>query len=205
MTWICKHCSKSFNLDKPSQKANHSRWCESNPKRSIYADALKNARSAINTDSIERMKASVKKAWQEGNYQSADHGKGFRGKKHTDETKALIKAKALASNHRRLVRKPIMYNGILLDGTWELTLAKRLDYLKVKWIRPNPLKWIDADGLEHNYFPDFYLPDYDLYLDPKNPQAFKVQRNKIEILDRTYNNIIWLKTLDDCKNFWVHS
>lgn len=32
--WNCKHCSKEFEFSTTSQKANHSRWCPSNPKSS---------------------------------------------------------------------------------------------------------------------------------------------------------------------------
>lgn len=31
--WVCKHCKKSFSLKTTSEKANHSRWCDKNPKR----------------------------------------------------------------------------------------------------------------------------------------------------------------------------
>ena len=31
--WTCKHCQNEFDFTTISQKANHSRWCESNPKR----------------------------------------------------------------------------------------------------------------------------------------------------------------------------
>ncbi len=34
--WKCKHCKKEFeNLEK-SEKANHARWCEENPKRNSW-------------------------------------------------------------------------------------------------------------------------------------------------------------------------
>lgn len=33
--WQCKHCEKSFELDK-SGRANHSRWCDLNPKRNEW-------------------------------------------------------------------------------------------------------------------------------------------------------------------------
>ncbi len=147
------------------------------------------------------MKSSLRKAWDDGKYEQADHGKGFRGRLHSEETKKIQKQKALESKHRRLLKNTVQYKGVLLDSSWELALAKRLDDLNIEWIRPNPLKWKDYSGIEHNYFPDFYLPHYDLYLDPKNPQAFKVQMEKIKILSETYANIIWLKSLSDCLNF----
>jgi len=31
--WICKHCNEEFNFNETHEKANHSRWCDKNPKR----------------------------------------------------------------------------------------------------------------------------------------------------------------------------
>lgn len=30
--WKCKHCNKTFDFKTTSEKANHSRWCDENPK-----------------------------------------------------------------------------------------------------------------------------------------------------------------------------
>lgn len=122
-------------------------------------------------------------------------------KKHTEETKQLIKQKALASSHRRLKKGVVDYKGVMLDSSWELALAKRLDELGVGWERPKPLKWTDQHGLTHNYFPDFYLPEYDIYIDPKNPHAVKVQKHKMDVLKSTYHNLIFIYDLNGCKTF----
>ena len=34
--WSCKHCNKLFEFIKTADKANHSRWCDANPKISDY-------------------------------------------------------------------------------------------------------------------------------------------------------------------------
>lgn len=133
-------------------------------------------------------------------------GKSHPGHPHTEETKQLLREKALKSNHRRLLRSTVKYltkNGevILLDSSWEVTLAKRLDEMNVEWIRPEPLKWIDKTGKKRNYFPDFYLPKYDLYLDPKNPAAVRQQHEKIQWLIKNVKNLIIFYTLDDVKKF----
>lgn len=133
------------------------------------------------------------------------HG-SFKGKYHTEETKNKLSIVARNSNHRRLVRNCRYYirkdgSQVLLDSSWEEKLAKLLDDKNINWIRPEPIKWIDKEGKSHNYFPDFYLPDYDLYLDPKNPQACKVQKEKLDILNEIYNNIIILHSEDEIDNF----
>ena len=84
----------------------------------------------------------------------------------------------------------IEYKGIMLDSTWELKLAKILDKIKIKWIRPDPIKWTDKKGITHNYFPDFFLPKYNLFLDPKNPYAIEVQKEKLDIILEKYRNIV---------------
>lgn len=209
----CKHCNKEFDIsDKPNGwMANHSRWCEKNPKRDQYRFNSKAAVSAMN--SAKRKNGHLNqysKARLEGKPIPESSQKGKRnetwvGRKHTEKTKQILREKALSSKHRRLKRGIIDYNGILLDSTWELALAKRLDEKGILWIRPNPLPWIDDEGITHNYFPDFYLIEYDMYLDPKNSQAVKVQKKKLNCLLSQYKNIIILDTLDKCKNFSLYN
>ena len=38
----------------------------------------------------------------------------------------------------------------------------------IRWVQPKRLSYIANDGKQHHYTADFYLPDYDVYLDPKN-------------------------------------
>lgn len=203
----CKHCLKYFDTDEKPKgwMANHSRWCNKNPKRIEYEEKLSNIRDSLKKNNVAKNKRSdsLKKVWKNGGYKNIDFGKGMRGKQHLESSKQKISKAALSSCHRRLKKGVIEYKGILLDSTWEFELAKRLDDLNIYWTRPNPIKWVDDKGTTRNYFPDFYLPKYDLYLDPKNPQAYKVQKNKIYCLNSQYNNIIWLLSLDECKNFTI--
>lgn len=207
----CKHCNTKFDIsNKPSGwMANHSRWCDKNPKRQEYVDKLKNNGGISN---VELMNAARKKSGRT-NQHTAGTFKGHKeetiqkwklastGKKHTEETKRIIQKKALLSKHRRLKKGTVEYKGILLDSSWELALAKRLDDLNVKWVRPDPIQWIDKDGVKHNYFPDFYLPDYNKYLDPKNPHAVKVQEKKLKMLFQQHSNICIISSLEECMNF----
>ncbi len=133
-------------------------------------------------------------------------GKSNLGHKHTQQTKELLREKALKSNHRRLLKSTVKYltkkgEIILLDSSWEVALAKRLDELDIEWNRPEPIKWIDKLGRKRNYFPDFYLPKYNLYLDPKNPAAVKQQHEKIQWLLSNVNNLIIFYTLEEVKKF----
>ena len=72
------------------------------------------------------------------------------------------------------VRKTIYYDNpnqgrIVLESSWELEIAKLLDSMKIIWIRPKFIRWVDDLGKARIYYPDFYLSDFQVYLDPKNP------------------------------------
>lgn len=62
-----------------------------------------------------------------------------------------------------------------LQSSFEFRCAKILDSLNIKWERPKFLCYGDK-----KYFPDFFLVDYDLYLDPKNSYLAKLDQQKID-------------------------
>ena len=200
---MCKYCSLDFNELNVSERANHTRWCHENPKRSTYGRDCKRMHTE---EAKARRVAGIKKAYADGKYDNVVR-KTTTGFKHTDESKLLISQKALASKHRRLVRSIRDYvkkdgTVVMLDSSWEEALAKRLDEIEVDWIRPEkPIPYVAADGKTHNYFPDFYLPDYDLYLDPKNPYAMVVQRDKLDYIKKIMYNLVLIDTLDDCLKY----
>jgi hypothetical protein len=61
-----------------------------------------------------------------------------------------------------------------LQSSYELRCSQILNSLEIKWLRPTSLKY---DG--RNYFADFYLPDLDIWLDPKNDYKAKQDEEKI--------------------------
>lgn len=92
----------------------------------------------------------------------------YKGHPHTAEEKLLLSIHArkngLGGWHSS---KSFLYNGVKLDSTYEVTFAQNLDENKIKWERPKPLLW-KLDDVEHRYYPDFFLPDYGVYVDTKN-------------------------------------
>jgi predicted nucleic acid-binding Zn ribbon protein len=78
---------------------------------------------------------------------------------------------------------------ITLESSFELKLAKFLDERGIVWIRPKPIKWVDPrDGKNRFYYPDFYLSDYGIYLDPKNSYVIKLDQTKLSVVSK----MIWL-------------
>lgn len=215
----CKFCGLDFSDKSPSQKGGHTRFCDLNPdKEKNLTEHRKRNKNQIPwnkginspySDEINKKRAeSVKKAHADGKYKdSAKKAARIRIENgnhlHTEDSKEKIRQGALASPHRRLKKNVIEYNGVLLDSSWELELAKRLDELGIEWIRPDPIPWTDKEGITHNYFPDFYLPEYNKYIDPKNPHAAEVQKEKLKVLLEQYDNIVILDTIEKCKNFVI--
>jgi hypothetical protein len=64
--------------------------------------------------------------------------------------------------------KWVDYKGIKLGSSYEVTVAEQLDKNKIEWNRPKFFKYIDPTGKDRTYTPDFYLPQFNVYLDPKN-------------------------------------
>ena len=66
-----------------------------------------------------------------------------------------------------------------LDSTYEFRFANILDKLQINWIRPKHLWYTGQDNLKHRYHPDFFLPDYNIYFDPKNDYLIQQDEWKI--------------------------
>lgn len=77
---------------------------------------------------------------------------------------------------------------VYLESSYEHKVALSLDENEINWTRPTPINWVDDNLIVHKYFPDFYLVDYDIYLDPKNSYLQKVDKLKIEKV-KSQNNV----------------
>lgn len=85
------------------------------------------------------------------------------GQKHTHRSKIInIKGEVFAA-----------------ESSYEVRLADILNRLEVHWVRPKFFWYEDETGSTRRYYPDFYLPDYDIYLDPKNDYLIKTDIDKI--------------------------
>ena len=93
------------------------------------------------------------------------------------------------------------YNGIWMDSTWEVEIAKWMDDNNIKWKRDRNMRfsWTDLTGKKRRYYPDFYLTDFNIYLDPKNKHLLKkdnfklnqvIKENKISLIYGLKSDII---------------
>lgn len=100
------------------------------------------------------------------------------------------------------------YKGFKMDSRWEVELARWMDEKGIKWDRSykrHMFRWIDANGDERKYFPDFYLPDLNVYLDPKNNYYLKRDLSKLKYVMDTHKVKIFYGEVDEIKNLLTSS
>lgn len=212
----CKYCNLDFSPLNTSEKRNHLRWCELNPKSEEYrkTNRLISLKAMNQHPARIKANASIKKAHAAGKYNYLEIAQKQLATKITNGTLkhtklGLENCKIAANNahHQRKCRNSHQFidkhnRTFIFDSSWEDTLAIRLDKLDINWIRPQPITWIDDLGVAHKYFADFYLPDFDLYIDPKNLYIQNRQSEKIKILKNQINLLI-LSSKEECLSFSI--
>ncbi len=99
------------------------------------------------------------------------------------KTKLIFQKRKFQNGRQKLVKYINKIQGeVQLESSWELKIAEYLDKKNINWIRPNPILWIDSNNKNHLYYPDFYLIDFNIYLDPKNPYCMKLDEEKLKIV-----------------------
>ena len=93
--------------------------------------------------------------------------------------------------------KIIEFNGDKFHGGWELLVAKYLYKNKIKYDRDvEPFEYMWEDSI-HLYFPDFYIPSLDKYIEVKGYEREK-DRAKWAVVDNLI--ILKQKEIDEIKS-----
>lgn len=82
-------------------------------------------------------------------------------------------------------------NEVYLQSSYEIRCSEILNELEIRWVRPKYLEYI-LEGKTKKYYPDFYLFDVDVYLDPKNDYLIKLHNDKIEAVRRDNNILLFI-------------
>ena len=87
--------------------------------------------------------------------------------------------------------KIVEHNGHMLKGSWEVKVAKWLDSQNIPYkVEHKGFDYI-YENITRQYYPDFYLPDYDVYIEVKGWERDKdVAKwsqfpDKLVIIDKT--------------------
>lgn len=195
--FVCQFCKKECKST--NSHRNHERCCPKNPNRN-YVNGMtgkvshKRGKTKFTDESILRQSNTFKEKIRNGEYVPVGHP-------HTQECKERISEIMQTKMHNRFTAsKRIEYKGIRFESSWEYKLALDLDANGIDWKRPSPLLYKDNNGQTRRYYPDFYLPDFDVYLDPKNDYVKKLDENKIKLVTQQNNVIVIL--LSKNQLFW---
>lgn len=202
---LCKHCDKECKND--NSLRNHQRLCKSNPDRIESPFVAYN--NKVKSGEIEII------SWRKGKTKDTDPQVAYwaeqqrlkfaRGElsppTHTADQLSKFSELAKKRNlggYRPHPNRGQRYKDIWFDSKWEVAVAKSLDEHNVRWERPKVgFVWSDAGN---RYYPDFYLPDYNVYLDPKND--FLIKKDKIKIDQAQIRNNIKVIVLNKTQLQW---
>ncbi len=140
------------------------------------------------TDERVRKNAeSIKQAFIKNGHPSIGKTHSLESKQHLSK---IAKERGIGGKTYKKLYKYTMVCGkeIYMDSSYEIKVAEELDKNNIRWERSAPMKWIDASNQKHNYHADFYLLDYNIYLDPKNDYLIKKDKDKIHRAS-TQNNV----------------
>jgi len=177
MEKICKFCERICKNDNSLKQ--HEIRCKNNPNKintkhteetkkklsKIMKIVNTNAERIWKPETIEKMKITSKIVNE--NYWTVE-----KRKQHSILMKSVVEKNpdSYSINNVSGRAKIYEYNGMKFKGTWELKIANILDKYNLKWtnnIKPISYYW---NGKWHLYFPDFYLIDYDKYIEVKGYQ-----------------------------------
>lgn len=122
--------------------------------------------------SLQKSGETYKSRLNEGKFKPS-----FLGRKLTKEHKeAISKSHKESSNFNGLVKtktysvySPYVGDIVTVQGTWEKKYAEFLNAKNIPWTKSRTIKfnWTDDQGINRIYYPDFYLPETDEYIEIK--------------------------------------
>lgn len=185
--FYCHYCQR-YCKNKNSLSA-HERLCPYNPSRRYVSHTLgktawNKGKTKSTDDRVAKYANSLvgrapagRATWSSKQKSDAAKKQGFGG--YQEKSGRSKKFEVIDSFGNRTV----------LQSTYELRCSEILNELKIKWLRPKSLVY---NGKK--YFADFYLPDFGIYLDPKNSYKAVQDAEKIACVCEQNNVKVYVLT-----------
>lgn len=143
----CPHCGDQFR--NPHSLGGHMVMCSDNPNVERTRDRISEAhQGTTHPEAVkEQIQESMRRAVQENPASYA-----------TDNVCGRVE---------RLEVKTLNGTTTMLHGEWEREVAQFLNRNQIRWTNDVPGFPYSWEGATHQYFPDFYLPNRDLYNEVK--------------------------------------
>jgi hypothetical protein len=129
-----------------------------------------------NTDTLSKYKKTCsKECYDLLNKSKSQQHPNCGGQKHTHRSKIVnIKNEVFTA-----------------ESSYEVRLSTILNELDIYWVRPSFMWYVDDKLQKRRYYPDFFLPQFNVYLDPKNEYLIKTDIQKIiKVSDQNKLNIV---------------
>ena len=185
MKYICRYCGRICKND--NSLRNHERLCKENPDRQILKSNFITWNEFRKGKKLQKPSNQYLKAKELGtDYCISDETRqklSTKGhlRKSSDETKQKLSKtmkkvaaenKSYSENKSHLTKKSFV-NGFRMDSDWEKIFAEYLISSDIKWVKSNKSFKYVFEGEEHSYYPDFYLSEYDRYIEIKGYETEK--------------------------------
>lgn len=171
-----KYCKANPNREKRSSVAERCRGVSTKGRQLKYLQTCEFCKKEWNT-TLSGYKQHLKYCIQ--NPEKTSHVGTLHSEEWKQEASKRAKENNLGGWH---TSRSFEYKGVKLDSSYEVKFAEDLDKNKIKWSRPKPLLY-KLNEVEHRYYPDFYLDDYDVYVDTKNDYLINHVNPKYGITD----------------------
>lgn len=198
--FICQYCNKESKIQSNNSLKNHESRCPENKKR-VYKNGMTGKKSWNNGHTKHTCEITLKSSIALKEYYTTNPPTGCAN--WTSEQRSKEAKKQGFGGYRENSGRSKKYyvddsNGknTCLQSSYELRCATILDELNIHWIRPKHLKYT-IDGTVKKYFPDFYLKDYDVYLDPKNDFLITKDTRKIQLVCEQNNVNVMILSNDN--------
>jgi hypothetical protein len=205
----CEYC----NIRESKYITKNGKHCCEKNYQSCPLIKEKNSKRA--TESLKKQYDSGKRI---SHFKKLNDGSFWKGRKHTDLTKEKLSKSLVgrimsedfktkrseemkfrysngwensAGRTKKIKYTSLIAGEVLLDGNWELKTAIYFDENKIIWRRNKKrFNYIDLNGKNRTYCPDFYLIDGNLYIEVKGYQTeldktkWEQFSEKLEIWDK---------------------
>lgn len=183
--YICPHCGKEY-CKKGIYGHIWRKHTEKGQKFNSNIKYVKGSRTAWNKGLTKETDERIRKGIETLYRHIADGTVKYKGRPFTEEEKkkhsetmkkAVLEHKKSYSSNNVCGRVKIQeYSGIKFHGKWEVEVARWLDRNNVKYVRDGikPFEYL-WNNSTHLYFPDFYLPDYNIYIEVK---GYETERDR---------------------------
>lgn len=200
MEYICRYCGRICKND--NSLRNHERLCKENPDRQILVSNFIKWNEYRKGKHLQKVSNQYIKAKETGSiYVISDETRqklsdSSKGRVHTEEHKEKLSKimKDVAKDNsnysfskNKYFKKEII-DGFRMDSSWESIFANYLNQNNIKWVKNKKSFRYIFENEEHSYYPDFYLEDFNLYIEIKGQETER-DKAKYKVVD----NLLVLK------------